>query len=124
MVKANLCFLQLASWCRFLIDAGQEVLGNPQSVLQERVVRVAAGRVLEQVLAQQRREEVKPPQRLSQVILRGIRADTHMKHQSAASDSVHRFIQQGCNRREGHICQGSGVRGQGQEPLTCKTNIW
>lgn len=52
IVKANLSFLhhQLASWCCFLIDAGQEVLGNSQSVLQERVVWVAAWSVLEQVL--------------------------------------------------------------------------
>jgi len=35
---------------RLLVDAGQEVLGDPQGVLQKRVVRVAGGRVFEQVL--------------------------------------------------------------------------
>lgn len=40
----------LASGRRLLVDAGQEVLGDPQGVLQKRVVRVAGGRVFEQVL--------------------------------------------------------------------------
>lgn len=37
----------LAPRRRVLIDAGEEVLGDPEGVLQERVVRVAAGRVLQ-----------------------------------------------------------------------------
>lgn len=41
---------RLAPWCHLLINAGQEVLGDTQGVLQERVVRVAGGRVFEQVL--------------------------------------------------------------------------
>lgn len=40
----------LASGRRLLVDAGQEVLGDPQGVLQKRVVWVAGGCVFEQVL--------------------------------------------------------------------------
>lgn len=50
IVKAHLSFLhhcRLVPWCHFLIDAGQEVLGNTQSILQEWVVWVAAWSVLE-----------------------------------------------------------------------------
>lgn len=50
IVKAHLSFLHhccLVPWCHFLIDAGQEVLGNSQSILQERVVWVAAWSVLQ-----------------------------------------------------------------------------
>lgn len=51
--NTHLSFLdshRLASGRRLLVDAGQEVLRDPQGVLQKRVVRVAGGSVFEQVL--------------------------------------------------------------------------
>lgn len=49
-VNAHLSLLdshRLASRRRLLVDAGQEVLRDPQGVLQKRVVRVAGGGVFE-----------------------------------------------------------------------------
>lgn len=46
-----------------LVDAGQEVLGDTQGVLEQRVVRVARGRVLQEVLL--KRGVVKPSPDLS-----------------------------------------------------------
>lgn len=47
---------RLASGRRLLVNAGEKVLGDPQGVLQERVVWVAGGRVFEQVLEYRSRQ--------------------------------------------------------------------
>lgn len=51
---------RLASGRCLLVDAGQKVLGDPQGILQERVVQVAGGRVFEQVLQIQYRKYYLP----------------------------------------------------------------
>lgn len=42
---------RLAPGCHLLVDAGQKILGDPQGIQQEWVVRMAGGCVFEQVLA-------------------------------------------------------------------------
>lgn len=53
LLSAHLSLLhchRLPPGCCLFVDAGQKVLGDPQGVLQERVVQMARGCVFKQVL--------------------------------------------------------------------------